>query len=139
MHALNLYYLDVINSLKRTNIETIKDYLTLQLIPILLDMIVLNHDDNHVNICEELIKVIVLILCNLVAYKEWVVALQWACEMALLKFEHLEGWRFTIVVNVLLVGETIETDLAVILDAVLLHDLVDAVEDELWLTIVGLH
>ena len=74
VHALNLY-LNMIYSFKRTDVKAIEDYLALQLVPILFDMIVLNHDDYHVNICKELIEVIVLVLCNLVAYEEWVITL----------------------------------------------------------------
>ena len=82
----------MVYSLQRTDIEAVEDYLALQLIPVLLDVIVLNHDDNHIYISEELIEVIVLVLGNLVAYEEWVVALERTCEVTLLKFEHLEGW-----------------------------------------------
>ena len=82
----------MINTLQRTDIEAIKDYLTFELVPVLFDVVVLNHDDYHINISEELIKVIVLILCNLVANEEWIIALQWTCEVPLLKLKHLEGW-----------------------------------------------
>ena len=35
--------LDVVHTLQRANVVTVKDDLTLQLVPILLDMIVLDH------------------------------------------------------------------------------------------------
>ena len=82
--------LNVIYSLQRTNIEAIKDYLALELVPILFDMVVLNHDDYHVNICKELIEVIVLVICNLVAYEEWIVALERTSEMTLLKEKNIK-------------------------------------------------
>ena len=42
---LHYYILDVINTLKRTDIKTIKYYLTLEFILIQLDMVALNHKD----------------------------------------------------------------------------------------------
>ena len=59
--------------------------------------------------------------------------------MALLGFKELKRWRLAEVVDVLLVGQAIEADAAVVGDVVLLHDLVDAVEHERWLAVVGLH
>ena len=41
---------NMIYSFKRTDIEAVKNNLPLQLIPILLDMIVLNHNDYHIEI-----------------------------------------------------------------------------------------
>lgn len=82
----------MIHSLQRTDIEAVEDYLALQLVPILLDVIVLDHDDNHINIGEELVKVVILVNCDLVAYEEGVVALERTCKVTLLEFEHLEGW-----------------------------------------------
>ena len=40
----------------------IEDYLTLELVPILLDMVVLHHDDYHIDIGEELVEIVVLVL-----------------------------------------------------------------------------
>ena len=46
----------MIYTLKRTDIETIEHNLAFQFIPVLLNMIVLNHDYYHIYICKELIK-----------------------------------------------------------------------------------
>lgn len=67
----------MINSLKWTNIETIQYHLTLEPIPVVLDVIVLNHQYYHINILQELIEIRELILCNLVVLEKRIVALQW--------------------------------------------------------------
>lgn len=82
----------MINSLLRTDVEAVEDHFALEFVPVLLDVVVLDHDYYHINICKELIKVGELILGNLVVLKEWVVALEWVCKVALLKFKHLKGW-----------------------------------------------
>lgn len=56
VHALDLI-LDMINPFQRTNIETVHNNLTFQLFPIFLNMVMLNHNDYHVNIFQEFIKV----------------------------------------------------------------------------------
>ncbi len=56
-----------------------------------------------------------------------------------LGFEQLQCGRFAEVVHVLLVGQAVESHAAVVGDAVLAHDLIDAVEDEGGLRVVGLH
>ena len=129
----------MIHTLQRADVEAVQDDLTFQFVPVLLNMVVLNHDDYHINIVDELVEVVELILCYLVVFQEWVVALEGAGQMALLKFEHLQRGRFAVVVHILLVGKTIEADLAVVRDVVLLHDFMDAVENELRLAVVGLH
>mgnify|MGYP007026762640 FL=1 len=125
--------------LKRADVEAIKNYFTLELVPVLFDVVVLNHDDNHIYIGEELIEVVILVFCDLIADEERIVALERTGKMTLLKLEHLESWRLTIIIDILLISKTIETYFAVIVDVVLLHDLVDTVEDELRLTVVGFH
>lgn len=129
----------MINTLQRTDVETIKDYLAFELVPVLFDMVVLYHDYNHIHIIDELIKVRELVLGNLVVSQEGIVAFQRTSKMTLLKFQHLEGWRLAIVIDVLLVGEAVKTDLAVVCNPVLFHNFVDAVENELRLAVVGLH
>ena len=98
----------------------------------------LHHNDYHIDIGEELVEIVVLVLHN-VFLDEGIIDLERTSEMALLNLKHLECWRLTEVIDVLLVGETIEADTTVVGDIVLLHDLVDAVEDELRLRVVGLH
>jgi hypothetical protein len=46
----------MINAFKRTDIEAVKNNLALQLIPISLNVIMLNHNNNHIyNLLAELI------------------------------------------------------------------------------------
>lgn len=125
--------------LKRTNIAAIKDNHILELIPVLLDMVMLNKYNNHVNVLEELVEVGVLVLGYPVVLKERVITLEWPCEVTLLRLKHLEGRGLSEVIYIFLVGEAVETHPAVVGDAVLLHNLVDAVEDECGLAVVGLH
>lgn len=129
----------MIHTLKRANIEAVKYNLALQLIPVQLDVVVLNHDDHHIHVVDEIIEVVELVLCNLVVLQEWVVALQWTGKVTLLQFQHLESGRLAIIVNILLICKAIETHLAVVGDVVLLHNLMDAVEDKLWLRVVSFH
>lgn len=74
MHAL--IHLDVIYTLKRTDVKTVENNLTLEFVPVLLDMVVLNHDDYHIHVSKEFIEGVILILGNLVTLEEWVVALE---------------------------------------------------------------
>lgn len=128
----------MIYTLKRADVETIKNYFALDLVPILLDVVVLNHNDNQIYIGEELIEVVILVFCDLVADEERIVAFERTCKVTFLKLEHLKGWRLTIIIDILFISKTIKTNFAVIVDIVLLHDLVDTVEDKLRLTVVGL-
>ena len=121
------YVSNVIHPNQRTNVETVEHDLAFEFIPILLDMVVLDHNHHHINILQELVEIGVLILGNLAVLKERVVALERTGEMTFLCLKHLECWRLAEVVYVLLVGETIETHAAIVCDAVLLHNLVDAI------------
>lgn len=46
----------MINSLQWTDIEAIHHHLTLEFIPVLLDMVVLHHNHHHINILQEVFK-----------------------------------------------------------------------------------
>ena len=129
----------MIRSFKRTDVEAVHYDLAFQLVPVLLDVVVLHHDDDHVDVFQELVEVGELVFGYLVVLQKWVVAFKRACQVALLGFKELKRWRLAEVVDVLLVGQAIEADAAVVGDVVLLHDLVDAVEHERWLAVVGLH
>ena len=59
--------------------------------------------------------------------------------MALLDVEHLEGGTLADVIDVLLIGEAVEAHATVVGDAVRLHNLVDALQHEDGLVVVGLH
>ena len=111
----------MINSLQWTDIEAIHYHLTLEFIPVLLDMVVLYHDYHHINILQEVFEIIKLILSNLMILKERIITLQWSCQMSFLCLQELQGRRLTIVVHILLIGQAIETYTTVVCDTVLLH------------------
>jgi len=125
--------------LDRADVMAIQDDLAFELAPVLLDVVVLDHNDHHIHLGEELVEVEDLVLDNLFLGEEGVEGLEGTCEMALLDVKHLEGRALADVIDVLLVGKAVEADAAVVGDAVLLHNLVNALEDEDGLVIVGLH
>ena len=134
------YQLDMVHVLlDRADVMAIQNNLALELVPVLLDVVVLDHNDHHIHLGEELVEVEDLVLDNLFLGEEGVEGLERTGEVALLDVEHLEGRAFADVIDVLLVGEAVEADAAVVGDAVLLHNLVDALEDEDGLVVVGLH
>lgn len=118
---------------------TIQNHLSLQLFPILLDMAVLYHNHHHIHFVQELIEVQDLVLHDLLVGKERVKTLQRTGEVALLDIEHLEGRAFADVVHVFLVGNAVQAHAAVVGDAVLFHDLIDALKHEHRLAVVGFH
>lgn len=129
----------MINAFEGADVVAVEDDLALELVPVLLDVVVLDHDDHHVNLAEELIEVQNLILHNLFLGEEGVEGLERTGQVTLLDVEHLEGRTLADVVHVLLIGEAIETYLAIVSDAMFLHDLVDALQHEDGLVVVGLH
>ena len=48
---------DMIYPLQRTDVETVENHLAFQPVPVLLDVVVLHHDDHHVDVLQELIEV----------------------------------------------------------------------------------
>ena len=124
---------------QRANIVTVKDDFTFQLIPILLDVVVFYHNYHHIHLGEELVKVLDLVLHNLLLSKERIEGLQRTSQVTLLNVKHLEGGTLTDIINVLLVGETIETHSSVICDVMGFHNLVDALEHEHGLVVIGFH
>ena len=94
----------MIHSLQRADIEAVEDDLSFQLVPALLDMVVLHHDNHHVHIVEELIEIAELVFGYLLMLQEGVVALEGTGEVALLQFQHLESGRFTVVIHILFIG-----------------------------------
>ena len=69
----------------------IEDNFALELIPVLLNLVMLNHDDDHIDVCEELVEIVVLVLHDIIL-NEGIIDLERTGEMALLALEHLEGW-----------------------------------------------
>lgn len=118
--------LDVINSFKRTNIMAVEDDLAFEFVPILLDVVMLDHDDHHIHFAEELIEIENLIGYNFFVGEEGVETLQWSGEVALLNVNHLQGGTFADIVDILLVGDAIETNSSVVSNMMLLHNLMDA-------------
>ena len=81
---------------------TVKDGLALQLIPILFNVIVLHHYNNHIYLIEELIKVQNLVLDNLLLSEERIKALQRTGKVTFLNINHLECGAFTNVIHIFL-------------------------------------
>ena len=117
----------------------VENHLTLQFVPILLNMVVLHHNDNHIHLIEELVKVQNLVLDNLLLSEEGIKTLQRTCKMALLNVNHLECGALTNIIYILLISDAIKTNLAVVGDAILFHNLVDAFQHKDGLVVVGLH
>lgn len=128
----------MINSLLLDDVAAVEDDFAAEFVGLLLDFIVLDHDDNEVNIIEERVEVMELVGDD-VLLDEGIVALEGTGKMALLGLQQLECGAFAAVVNVLLIGEAVETDTAVVGYTILLHDFIDAVENEGGLAVVGLH
>ena len=129
----------MINSLQWTDIEAIHYHLTLEFIPVLLDMVVLHHDYHHINILQEVFEIIKLILSNLMILQERIITLQWSSQMSFLCLQELQGRLLTIFVHIILIGQAIETYTTVVRDVVLFHNLVDSFEHEHRLIVVSLH
>ena len=76
----------MIYSLERTDIVAIEDDFTLKLVPVLLDLVMLHHDDYHIDIGEELVEVVELVLDD-VFLDEGIIDLERAGKVTL---QHLE-------------------------------------------------
>ena len=129
----------MIHPFQRANIMAIQDDLPLQLVPVLLDVVVLDHDDDHVHLAQELVEVQDLVLHDLLVGEEGVEGFERTGEVTFLDVEHLERRTLADVIDILLVGKAIEAHAAIVRDAVLLHDLVDPLQHEDRLAVVGFH
>ena len=129
----------MIHPFQRANVVAVEDYLPFQFVPVLLDVVVLYHNHHHIHLAQELVEVQDLILHNLLVGEEGVETLQRTGQVTFLNIQHLKRGAFANVIYIFLVGDAVETHAAVIGDAVLLHDLIDALQDEGRLTVVGLH
>ena len=89
--------------LDRADIVAIQDDLALEFVPVLLDMVVLDHNDHHIHLGEELVEVEDLVLDNLFLGEKGVEGLERTGEVALLDVEHLEGRALADVIHILLV------------------------------------
>lgn len=63
----------MIDTFKRANIEAVENDFAFQLVPILFDVVVLHHDDYHINIVDELVEVVELVFGYLVVFQERVI------------------------------------------------------------------
>ena len=117
----------------------IKNHFTLQLVPVLFDMVMLNHDDYHIYFAEELVKIKDLVLDDFFVGKKGVEAFQWTSKVTLLNIKHLESGALAYIIDILLIGDAIQANLAVVGDAVFLHYLIDALKHEDRLRVIGLH
>ena len=78
----------------------IKNNLALQLIPVLLDVVVLHHNHHHIYLIEELVKIQNLVLHNLFLSEEGIKGLQRTSEVVLLNVEYLKSEAFTDVFHI---------------------------------------
>ena len=128
----------MIHPLQRANVVAVQDHLAGELVPAGLDLVVLDHDDDHVHIGEESIKVVILVLRD-VLLDQRVIDLQRLGEVALLALKKLQRRTLTNVIDVLLVGQAVHAHAAGVGDAVLLHDFVYSVQHEGGLAVVRFH
>ena len=81
----------MINIFKWEYIETIQYDLVFDLIPLLLNMVVFNHNHNHIYIAEEFIEIRKDFLLSFLFLKIWIIALERMSEMSLLDIKKLKG------------------------------------------------
>ena len=93
--------------LDRADVVAIQDDLAFELVPVLLDVVVLDHNDHHIDLGEELVEVEDLVLNNRFLGEEGVKGLEGTGKVALLDVEHLEGRALADVIDVLLVCEAV--------------------------------
>ena len=102
-------------------------------------MIMLHHNHHHIHPIQKLIKIQHLVLHNLFLSIERIEALQRSGKMSLLTLDHLEGRGLTDIIHILLISDSIQAHPAVVSNAILFHNLINAVEHELRLAVVGAH
>ena len=61
MQRIILY---VIYTLQRANVLAVENHFAFQFVPILLDVVVFHHDDHHIHLIQELVKVQNLMNCR---------------------------------------------------------------------------
>ncbi len=110
----------------RADIVAVEDNFAFQLVPIHLNMVMLHHNYNHIYLIEELVEIENLVRHNLLVGEEGVEALQRTSQVALLDIDHLERGALAHVIDILLIGDAIETHTAVVGDMMGFHNLMDA-------------
>lgn len=82
--------LNVVRPLQRADIMAVENDLAAKLIPALLDFIVLDHDDDKVDVIEEVVEVMILVRDD-VLFDKGIIDLQGFGQMSLLTFKQLQG------------------------------------------------
>ena len=77
-----------------------------QLVHIFTDLGMLNHDNDHIDICEKSVKIMVLVLDHILG-DERIIDLQSGCQMTLLALQQLQRRRLTHIIDILFIGQTI--------------------------------
>ena len=72
----------MIHPVQRTDIEAVEDDLALEFVPVLLDVVVLDHDDHHVHLVQEPVEVLELVGDDLAVGEEGGEGLERAGEVA---------------------------------------------------------
>ena len=68
-------FLDVVCAFEGADVEAVHHHFAAELVPVLLDVVVLHHNYHHVDVLQELVEVAELVLGNLIVYQERVIAL----------------------------------------------------------------
>ena len=128
----------MVNAGEIQDIVAVQNDLALQFIGVLTDLVVLDHNDHQVAGIQEIIQVMYLIRHNVLG-DERIIDLQRGRQMFLLAFQKLQGRTVAHIIDVFLIGQSVQTYAACIRQAVFVHNLPDAVEYECRHTVIGLH
>ena len=71
------------------HVAAVQNYFPIKTLLVIKNMLVLNENNNHINVLEELVEIGVLVLGDLVVLKERVITLERPCKVALLSLKHL--------------------------------------------------
>lgn len=82
--------LNVVRPLQRADIMAVENDLAAKLIPALLDFIVFDHDDDKVDVIEEVVEVVILVRDD-VLFDKGIIDLQGFGQVPLLTFKQLQG------------------------------------------------
>lgn len=69
------------------DVAAVENYLATKSIKILLDVVVLYHDNHHVDVFEKCLKIRKLVLGDFPIFEEWVIAFQRTGKMPFLGFK----------------------------------------------------
>ena len=80
----------MVGAFEGADVEAVEDYFAAEFVPVVFDVVVLDHDYDHVDVAEELVEVAELVFGNLVILKEGVVAFERTGEVAFLCLKELQ-------------------------------------------------